>query len=703
MRVLKVTKYLLLGITFFALYANMQTVLADSKQSITQPPVGLTDPAIIKDLSAAAYTWSLPAEFMYRFTKYNELVTAPINTLIYSSNPAAWNNAATNAGNSSVLYINCELDLTNQDLVYTIPATNKTYIVNQFIDNFINTFAVLGTRTTPSLVSNSYLLVGPNSKYANKKIVRIKGFTYKVIASDTNSAEMLVRIGVNTLAPPDDPNSVSQVYTNVVKKFTLNTLVQFQKNGNHPVFPKSYAPQTPTQTQVNRAKKWQNTPTNAIAFFNQVGASLKKNPLPTIRTGLSGTILKNLPAYITPQAGIKHIYFVPSFEQQSTLALFKPIGLTKNGFKIPKNWGTEQIAAMQQGFELGEAKIQSLLNGATDKSTNYWFYLNNNVGTFPNTIEGYQYRAVIVLAGGFSNIPLDAIYAQISTTNGTDTLDGNNTYSITFANPIPNDLELPVDGILPPLVNDNNGNPKGFWSLTLYQPDSTQAAAPFISQASVLNTAYSSTNTTVVSVDSAAEIITVTPPVGAPLAISTPIFFGNNASQYGLVQGMPYYIASSPVTNGTNLTFKVSTQWIQDLSSNGAPIQNSGKPGTIVNLNSGTDALVYGVIRPVSQLSSTQITSKQLVTNTDGSYTIWLSPTLPNGISPTNWIPTPSTQYLQSIYGTSQPLSTIILPMLRMYYPTPGESPPSILPCPANANSNCPLSASYIISPLVKQ
>jgi hypothetical protein len=703
MRVLKVTKYLLLGITFFALYANMQTVLADSKQSITQLPIGLTDPAIIKDLSEAAYIWSLPAEFMYRFTKYHELITAPINTLSYSSNPAAWNNAATNAGNSSALYINCELDLTHQDLVYTIPATNKTYIVNQFIDNFINTFAVLGTRTSPSSVSNSYLLVGPNSKYANKKIVRIKGFTYKVIASDTNSAEMLVRIGVNTLVPPEDPNSVSQIYTNVVQKFALNTLKQFQNNGNNPIFPSSYESYSPTQSQLTLSEKWQNTPTNAIAFFNQVGASLKNNPLPTIRTGLSGTKLENLPAYITPQAGINHIYLVPSFEQETTLAMFKPIGLTKNGFKIPKNWGAEQIAAMQQGFELGEAKIQSLLNGSTDESTNYWFYMNKNIGTFPNTIEGYQDRAVIVLAGGFSNIPLDAIYAQISTTNGTDTLDGNNTYSITFANPIPNDLALPVEGILPPLVNDNNGNPKGFWSLTLYQPDSTQAAAPFISQASVINTAYSSANITVLSVDSAAETITVVPPVGAPLVRSTPIFFGNNASQYGLVQGVPYYIASSPDPTGANLTFQVSTQWIQDLSSNGVPIQYSGNPGTIANLNSGADRLVYGMILPVSQLSSTQITSKQLVSNTDGSYTLWLSPTLPNGISPTNWIPTPSTQYLQSIYGTSQQFSTTILPMLRIYYPTPGGSPPSILPCPANANLNCPLSASYIISPLVKQ
>lgn len=83
--------------------------------------------ARIEKVAAAAYVWGLPAEFMYRFANYNELVTAPVNTFAYSMVPAAWNNAATNAGDSSVLYINGELNLTRGALVYTIPPTNADY------------------------------------------------------------------------------------------------------------------------------------------------------------------------------------------------------------------------------------------------------------------------------------------------------------------------------------------------------------------------------------------------------------------------------------------------------------------------------------------------------------------------------------------------------------------------------------------------
>jgi hypothetical protein len=53
---------------------------------------------------------------------------------------------------------------------------------------------------------------------------------------------------------------------------------------------------------------------------------------------------------------------------------------------------------------------------------------------------------------------------------------------------------LPVTGTLPPTVNDSQGNPQEFWSITVYQPDTSQSGGPFISQASVLNTPYTSAN-----------------------------------------------------------------------------------------------------------------------------------------------------------------------------------------------------------------
>src|SRR6516165_5258144 len=55
----------------------------------------LTDPAKIQKLAADAYIWGVAPEFIYRFANYNELVTAPVNTLGGAGAVAAWNNQAT--------------------------------------------------------------------------------------------------------------------------------------------------------------------------------------------------------------------------------------------------------------------------------------------------------------------------------------------------------------------------------------------------------------------------------------------------------------------------------------------------------------------------------------------------------------------------------------------------------------------------------
>ena len=99
--------------------------------------------------------------------------------------------------------------------------------------------------------------------------------------------------------------------------------------------------------------------------------------------------------------------------------------------------------------------------------------------------------------------------------------------------------------------------------------------------------------------------------------------------------------------------------------------------------------LEYGIVQPVSQLGSLQIESYAkglpgLVPNPDGSFTMWMAPSLPDGVPATNWIPTPSREYYEGIYGDSAAaMSWAIQPILRMYYPQAGDEPPSILPCPA--------------------
>ena len=187
-----------------------------------------------------------------------------------------------------------------------------------------------------------------------------------------------------------------------------------------------------------------------------------------------------------------------------------------------------------------------------------------------------------MLAGGSANLALDAVYAQVNNLGQVATqLDGNNTYKLTFTPPVINPARLPVIGSLPPTVNDSQGNPRGFWSIHVYQTDPTQSAAPFITQASVLNTAYSTANIAVTAVDPSTDTLTVEPSAWGPLLASTPILFGSTAAQYGLTPGVPYYVATTPTRNidpktkSTTYSFQVSTQWRQDVSPGDVPIQGA--------------------------------------------------------------------------------------------------------------------------------
>jgi hypothetical protein len=588
--------------------------------------------------------------------------------------------------------------------VFTVPPSETNYYVVALLDAFINDVGSIGTRTTPSTDAKTYLLVGPTSQYAHERIARIHGFTYRVMPFDTNRGWMITRIRADSLVPASDPASVASILTNVVERFGLSTLAEFEARGHRPKYfePGQY---TPTPEQEERAKMWHTAPTNAVAFFKQVGEALRLNPLPDAGTGLNGIPLKTLPNWVVPQSGARLVYLNPSYGQKPTLALFKPLGLTANGYTVPRNWGPEQIKALQAGLEAGHDTIYAKTTSAVvTQATNFWAYRNSGIGTYPNTPQGYITRAVLTFYGG-ATMPDDNVYAAINNLDGTSAtqLDGNNTYKLTFRPPVTNPKKLPVVGTLPPTMNDSQGNPLGFWSITVYLPDPTQSAAPFISQASVLNTAYSTANIPVTAVDPSTNTITVEPSGWGPLIASTPILFGPTAAQYGLQPGVPYYVAAAPRSNidpktkSTTYSFQVSTQWLQQLSAATppalpVPIQFSGTHGPISTLTNpgGTVNLQWGPIQPVSQLGSQQLTSGKLAKSPDGSVTIWIAPNLPPNAPATNWIPTPSTAYYKTLYPGA--VSTQIQPITRIYYPAPGSNTQaSILPPP-----NGSMGATYV-------
>ena len=118
----------------------------------------------IRDLARDAYVWGLAPEFVYRFSNYQELVSAPVNTLKYGNNEAAWNNNATNAGDSSILYVNGFVDFNaskGERMVLTVPPTTGQYYVANYLDNFVNGIGSIGNRTTPTSTSTSYIFGRP--------------------------------------------------------------------------------------------------------------------------------------------------------------------------------------------------------------------------------------------------------------------------------------------------------------------------------------------------------------------------------------------------------------------------------------------------------------------------------------------------------------------------------------------------------------
>jgi Protein of unknown function (DUF1254) len=150
------------------------------------------------------------------------------------------------------------------ELVLTVPPSQGQYIVVDFLDQYINTVGSIGSRTTPSTESQTYLIAGPQSVYQHDKIVNIRGKEFRVVPTGTNLNWMLIRIRADTLAPSSGPNSFSpnstaNVYPDVVQKFALNTLDEYLKNGNQPIFQSSFE-YTFAKQQLKRSERWRSQP-----------------------------------------------------------------------------------------------------------------------------------------------------------------------------------------------------------------------------------------------------------------------------------------------------------------------------------------------------------------------------------------------------------------------------------------------------------
>ena len=212
---------------------------------------------------------------------------------------------------------------------------------------------------------------------------------------------------------------------------------------------------------------------------------------------------------------------------------------------------------------------------------------------------------------------------------------------------------------IPPLVSDPSGNPFGFWSITLYQPDPMEVAAPFLSQASVLNTHYSTADTAVLSVDAGTDTLTVRcAGLGAHRGEHSHLVRRQRrllrlAAEHRLLRGHHPQTGRRPGDARDDVLLPGLPAVDSDVVARQRPDPGLRRPRTDrrpAAAGAGAGPLTYGLVKPVAQLGSKQLAAGQLATNADGSLTLWFGPSLPAGAPASNWIPTPSTAYFKTIY-----------------------------------------------------
>ena len=148
-------------------------------------------------------------------------------------------------------------------------------------------------------------------------------------------------------------------------------------------------------------------PTNAVPFFKQVGQSLKLNPLPTATNRA-----QRHPARARCRAGWcrrpvqRRSSATRRSDRSARSRASSRSASRRTGSASRAASGRDSASRSRQASRPGMTELTEKLSTAgAAKRTNYWSYLNADVGTYPNTHQGYIYRGIIVLEGGSANMP----------------------------------------------------------------------------------------------------------------------------------------------------------------------------------------------------------------------------------------------------------------------------------------------------------
>ncbi|MER7877655.1 DUF1254 domain-containing protein [Streptomyces solisilvae] len=344
-----------------------------------------------------AYLWGYPLVLMERTRK--QLThrwrhgATPVNTFYHRSRLETPRSRDVVKPNNDTLYSSAWLDLTHGPVTLDVPDVGDRYYSLQFLDAYTNTFAYVGSRTTGPAAC-SHLIVGPDGRHS-----RLPGRSdLPVVKAPTNTVWLLGRTLV-------DGESDLEAASELITRYRLTPAARSEDDAAWFTGP------TPAPHDIGAT---------GIAFYDELGAALTRNPPPAEETGL-------LERFATVGIG-------PGLQPSETSDAMTRLAL-------------DQSVTFAAGLLDARARKSARAKKNGTAGTGWTYELD--LGTYG---QDYLLRAIIARHGLGALTAEEAVYASTRRDAAGDRLHGDHAYRLRFAA----DRLPPVDA---------------FWSLTAYDQD----------------------------------------------------------------------------------------------------------------------------------------------------------------------------------------------------------------------------------------
>jgi hypothetical protein len=280
--------------------------------------------------------------------------------------------------NADTLYSLAWLDVAKEPIVLSVPEMGKRFYLMQIMDDWTNTFASPGTRSTGSGKGN-FAVVGP--QWTGKLP---EGVTE--LRSPTNTVWICGRTQTDGKADYPAVRAIQDQY----KLIPLSAWGKdYTPPSDVPVAPGVDA-KTPGAAQVAKM--------DAATFFARLNTVMKDNP--------------------------------PATADADVMTRFAAIGIAPGKPFDPAKLDPAVAKGVERGARAAREKLYAEAKKPFGKIVNNWSIMTDRIGRYGTD---YQFRAIVALVGLGTNLPEDATYPLTRVDAEGKPLAGTNHYVIRFA------------------------------------------------------------------------------------------------------------------------------------------------------------------------------------------------------------------------------------------------------------------------------